>query len=139
MKRKYLFPLIGSVLLAALCVSAAAAVRSSSKAAFYQDTLDTTFHTNFSLFCSGLNDAALRQDPTGAETQYIYLCASTFSLTSYSENQDLGQIVRTLCDLSEQGALWERIDPQLAADLNRLSVSLTDAEVIQAVCDSLFA
>ena len=93
---------------------------------------DTVFQGCFSELCNNLNETESNEVNVKNE-KYAYACFTVFGLTSFSENAQLNQIVHTLYDLSERKALYGQLKEDDIRKLNKLSVNLSDEELLGEV------
>ena len=111
------------------------AARRAERDDYFKRT-DAVFRDNFSILCNNLNQAeseAVNQE----NEKRAFLCFSIFSLTSFSGNADMNQLVLTLCQLSEEKQLYDVLDRETIAGLNRLCVDIQNDALIEQIVASI--
>ena len=130
--------IIGALLVVLIVVH----IKTVSEKEFYCDNIDTIFTSSFAQLCNNMNiepmDLEEESELYAENIKYSYLCCSLFSLTSYSENDDLNKIVHALYDMSEKNVLYENLNPLTAENLNRLCLNMNDKDLAGSVCHLLF-
>ena len=108
----------------------------NSKKKDYLDIADDIFQSNFSQLCNNLN-VQESEEVYEENEKCAYVCFTMFSLTSFSENEEMNKVVHILYDLSEKKALYDELERTSIDKLNKLSHNLQDNVLLKDVLEEL--
>lgn len=126
MKKHHIHVVLTIVLAVALVTATIILINVNEERKFLQSNVDTLCYSEFSSFCQGLwvkwdemdEEACARQKEENL--RHLYTAHRLYSISSYSEDENVGLLLGYLYQLSIKGELYGIMDDDMADRLNFL-------------------